>query len=154
EGYLKALGYLQRYDQSGNIEAAISALDSAVKTDPRFALGFGELGEAYRLKYATELNPKWVDKALANCQKAAQLDNRIPAVYVTLGRLHNSTGKHDLAIQEFQHALRLNSRDPDALSGIANAYVKAGRIQDAETNFKKASALRPDSWIGYNDLGN
>ncbi|PYV88865.1 MAG: hypothetical protein DMG90_13210 [Acidobacteria bacterium] len=26
-------------------------------------------------------------------------------------------------------------------------------MQDAEENFKKASALRPDSWIGHNDLG-
>ena len=153
EGYLKALGYLQRYDKPGNLDAAISVLESAVKTDPRFALGFAELGEAYRLKYVTEVNPKWVDEAMANCQKAAQLDDRIPAVYVTLGRLHDSTGKHDLAVQEFQHALRLNARDPDALSGIAHAYENAGRIQDAEENFKKASALRPDSWIGYNDLG-
>ena len=153
EGYLKALGYLQRYDKPGNLDAAISVLESAVKTDPRFALGFAELGEAYRLKYVTEVNPKWVDEAMANCQKAAQLDDRIPAVYVTLGRLHDSTGKHDLAVQEFQHALRLNVRDPDALSGIAHAYENAGRIQDAEENFKKASALRPDSWIGYNDLG-
>jgi len=153
EGYLKALGYLQRYDKAGNLDAAIAALNSAVKSDPRFALGFAELGEAYRLKYVTESNPKWVDEALANCQKAAQLDDRLPAVYVTLGRLHSSTGKHDLAIQEFQHALRLNSRDPDALSGIAHAYENAGRMQDAEENFKKASALRPDSWIGYNDLG-
>src|SRR5262249_18297103 len=147
------LGYLQRYDKPGNLDAAISVLESAVKTDPRFALGFAELGEAYRLKYVTEVNPKWVDEALANCQKAAQLDDRIPAVYVTLGRLHDSTGKHDLAVQEFQHALRLNVRDPDALSGIAHAYENAGRMQDAEENFKKASALRPDSWVGYNDLG-
>lgn len=153
EGYLKALGLLQRYDKPGNLDAAITALDGAVKTDPRFALGFAELGEAYRLKYVTEVNPKWVDEAMANCQRAAQLDDRIPAVYVTLGRLHDSTGKHDLAIQEFQHALRLNSRDPDALSGMAHAYENAGRIQEAEENYKKASALRPDSWVGYNDLG-
>jgi eukaryotic-like serine/threonine-protein kinase len=153
EGYLKALGYLQRYDKPGNLEAAISALEGAVKTDPRFALGFAELGEAYRLKYVTEVNPKWVDEAMANCQRAAQLDDRIPAVYVTLGRLHDSTGKHDLAVQEFQHALRLNARDPEALSGTAHAYENAGRIRDAEDNFKKASALRPDSWVGYNDLG-
>ena len=25
--------------------------------------------------------------------------------------------------------------------------------QEAETTFQKASALRPDSWLGYNDLG-
>jgi len=153
EGYLKALGYMQRYDKPGNLDAAIAALTGAVNTDPRFALGFAQLGEAYRLRYLTEVNPKWIDEALANCQKAVQLNDRLPAVYVTLGRLHDSAGKHDLAVQEFQHALQLNAHDAEALSGIAHSYENAGRIQDAETNFKKASALRPDSWVGYNDLG-
>ena len=153
EEYLKALGYVQRYDKPGNLASAIAALEIAVKTDPRFALGFAELGEAYRLKYVTEVNPKWIDEAMANCQKAAQLDDHIPAVFVTLGRLHDSTGKHDLAVQEFQHALQLNARDADALSGVAHAYENAGRVQDAEATFKKAAALRPDSWVSYNDLG-
>src|SRR5947208_139020 len=153
EQYLKALGYVQRYDKPGNLASAIAALEIAVKTDPRFALGFAELGEAYRLKYVTEVNPKWIDEAMANCQKAAQLDDHIPAVFVTLGRLHDSTGKHDLAVQEFQHALQLNARDADALSGVAHAYENAGRVQDAEATFKKAAALRPDSWVSYNDLG-
>lgn len=153
EQYLKALGYMQRYDKPGYLASAIAALEIAVKTDPRFALGFAELGEAYRLKYVTEVNPKWIDEAMADCQKAAQLDDHIPAVFVTLGRLHDSTGKHDLAVQEFQHALQLNARDPDALSGVAHAYENAGRIQDAEATFKKAAALRPDSWVSYNDLG-
>ena len=153
EQYLKALGYVQRYDKPGNLDSAIAALEGAVKTDPRFALGFAELGEAYRLKYLTEVNPKWIDEALANCQKAAELDDHLPTIYVTLGRLHETAGKHDLAVQEFQHALQLDARDPDALSGVAHSYENAGRIQEAETTFQKASALRPDSWVGYNDLG-
>ncbi len=153
EQYLKALGYVQRYDKPGNLDAAITALEGAVKTDPRFAVGYSELGEAYRLKYLTEVNPKWIDEALANCQKAAELNDHLPAIYVTLGRLHETAGKHDLAVQEFQHALQLNARDADALSGVAHSYENAGRIQEAETTFQKASALRPDSWVGYNDLG-
>jgi serine/threonine protein kinase/tetratricopeptide (TPR) repeat protein len=152
EQYLKALGYVQRYDKPGNLDSAIAALDSAVKTDPRFALGFAELGEAYRLKYLTDVNPKWVDEALASCQKAAELDDHLPAIYVTLGRLHEAAGKHDLAVQEFQHALQLNNRNADALSGIAQSYENAGRIQDAETALKKAVALSPESWVSYNNL--
>ena len=70
ESYLKALGYTQRYDKPGNLDLAINALDDAVKTDPRFALGYAQLGEAYRLKYRLDKNPKWIDAALANCNKA------------------------------------------------------------------------------------
>jgi eukaryotic-like serine/threonine-protein kinase len=153
EDYLKALGYMQRYDKPGNLDSAVETLQSAVKTDPRFAVGYALLGEAFRLKYQLDQNPKWVNEALANSQKAAQLNDSLPGVYVTLARVHATTGKHDLALQEFQHALQLNPRDPDALSGLAGTYELAGRLADAEENFKKSASLRPDYWSGYNDLG-
>ncbi|HEX2715568.1 MAG TPA: tetratricopeptide repeat protein, partial [Candidatus Acidoferrales bacterium] len=152
EGYLKALGYIERYDKPGNLDTAIGALEGAVKTDPQFALGFAELGEAYRLKYRLDQNPKWIDEASANCQRAEQLSDRLPAVYVTLGRIHDDMGKHDLALQEYQHALQLNPRDADALNGMAHAYESAGRLADAESAFKKTAAMRPDYWDGYNTL--
>jgi eukaryotic-like serine/threonine-protein kinase len=154
EGYLTALGLMQRYDKPGNLDQAITALEGAVRADPRFALGYAQLGEAYRLKDHVDPNPKWMVEALANCQKAVELDDHVPAVYVTLARIHEATGKHDLGIQEFQHALTLNPRDSDALAGVAGSYESAGRIAEAETTFKKAAALRPDFWDGYDELGN
>ena len=152
EDYLSALGYMQRYDKPGNLDLALAALENAVKTDPRFALGYAALGQAYQLKYVVDPNPKWIDEASANCQRALELDNRLPASYVTLGRIHDDSGKYDLAAQEFQHALDLNPRDADALNGIAVTYEKAGRVQEAEAAFQKAVALRNDYWDGYNAL--
>ncbi len=153
ELYLKALGYTQRYDKAGNLDLAIAALNNAVKADPRFALGFAELGEAYRQKYQLDKDKKWIDEALANCQKAQQLDDRLPMVYATLGKIHRSTGKYDLALQESQRALQLDPRNADAIIGLARSYESAGRTADAEAAFKKAIALRPDSWDGYNSYG-
>jgi serine/threonine protein kinase/tetratricopeptide (TPR) repeat protein len=150
ESYLKALGYTQRYDKPGNLDLAINALNGAIKEDPRFALGFAQLGEAYRLKYSLDKDSKWIDEALANCQKAQQLNDRLPAVYVTLGKIHRTTGKYELALQENQRALQLDPRNADAENGLARSYDSAGRTADAEAAFKKAIALRPDSWDGYN----
>ncbi len=153
ESYVKALGYVQRYDEPGNLDSAIAALNDAVKTDPRFALGFAELGEAYRMKFQVNPNPKWVEEATANCNYALQLDSRLPGVYVTLGNLHNLQDKLDLSLQEYQQALQLNPHDAAALMGEAGTYEKMGRIADAEASFKQAAALRPDDWNGYNSLG-
>ncbi len=154
ELYLKALGLTQRYDKAGNLDQAIVALNDAVKADPKFALGYAQLGEAYRLKYQLDKNTKWIDEALANCQKAQQLDDRLPAVYVTLGNLHHAAGKYDLALQEYQRALQLDPRSADAQMGLANSYESAGRTADAEAAYRKAIALRPDFWSGYNSLAN
>ena len=153
ESYLKALGYVLRYDTPGNLDLAIAALNGAVKTDPQFALGFAELGEAYRLKDNLDPNPKWIDEASANCSHALQLDDHLPAAYVTLGKLHTKLDKFDLALQEYQRALRLEPQNADALMGTADTYERMGRIADAEEAFKKAAELRPDDWDGYNSLG-
>ncbi|MGB7147744.1 MAG: tetratricopeptide repeat protein, partial [Terriglobales bacterium] len=152
ELYLKALGYTQRYDKPENLDLAIAALNEAVRRDPRFALGFAQLGEAYRLKYRLDKDKKWLDEALANCQKAQQLDDRLPMVYVTLGKIHSYTGNYDLALQESQRALQLDPRNADAIISLARSYESAGRIADAEAAYRKAIALRPDSWDGYNQL--
>jgi tetratricopeptide (TPR) repeat protein len=153
EDYLTALGYTQRFDKPGNLDLAITALKKAIQTDPGFALGLAQLGEAYRLKYVVEHNTHWLDEAQAYSQKAAELDNRIPAVFVTLAQIHDSLGKHDLALQEFQHALQLDPKDAAALSGLARSYEQSGRVADAEKTFKEAIALRPEDWAGYNKLG-
>jgi eukaryotic-like serine/threonine-protein kinase len=153
ELYLKALGVMQRYDKPGNLEQAISFLGTAVQTDPRFALGYAQLGEAYRLKYSLDRNLNWLDEAQANCRKATEINHRLPSVYVTLARIHQLSGKYDLALQEFQQALDLNPRSPEALNGLAKAYEHAGRLQEAEAEFIRSAALRPDYWDGYDELG-
>ncbi len=39
ESYVKALGYIQRYDKAGNLDLTIAALNDAVKTDPDLCPG-------------------------------------------------------------------------------------------------------------------
>jgi serine/threonine-protein kinase len=153
ELYLKALGFMQRYDKPGNLDQAVTALNDAVKTDPRFALGYASLGEAYRLKNQVDPNLRWVEQASAMLERAVQLDQHLPAPYVSLARLHSSLAKHDLALSEFQKALAINPRDSEAIKGMAGAYARMGRSKDAEDSYKRAIALDPNSWDGYNSLG-
>ena len=56
-------------------------------------------------------------------------------------------------MQEYQRALQLDPRSAGAVIGLADSYDSAGRAADAETAYRKAIALRPDSWDGYNNLG-
>src|SRR5712664_1490287 len=153
ESYLKALVYLQRYDLPGNPDLAIFALNTEVEKDHRFALGYATLGEAYRLKFLMVHDPASVEQDFANCRKALDIDDRLPAVHVTLGKLQTTLGKNELALQEFQKALDINPRDAGALMGLAGVYERMGRIPDAEANYQRAIALRPDYWEGYSALG-
>jgi serine/threonine-protein kinase len=97
-------------------------------------------------------DPASIEQALANCQKALEIDPRLPAVHVTLGNLHAKLGKNDLALQEFQKVLEINPRDADALIGMAGVSEHAGDVAGAEASYKRAIALRPDYWDGYRVL--
>jgi eukaryotic-like serine/threonine-protein kinase len=151
EDYLTAVGYLQRYDKPGNLDLAVASLENAINTDPSFALGRAELGEAYRFKYIVDQNPRWLNEAEANARKAVELDSQLPAAYVTLGWVHDASGKHDLALQEFQQALHLDPLNGLALAGLARSYSRSGRTVDAEATYQKAIALRSNDWDAYNN---
>jgi eukaryotic-like serine/threonine-protein kinase len=153
ESYLQGRQYLDRYDKPGNLDASIRLFETTTKADPKFALAFAALGEAYWEKYALSDDPRWVQLASSACQRAAELNNQLPAVYVTLGRIHSGTGMHDLAIQEFQRARELDHHNPDALLGLADAYANVGRTQEAEDAYKRAAAMRPADWDGHYRLG-
>lgn len=150
--YLKAVGFMQRYDRPGNLENAIKMLEQITEAEPSFALAYSQLGEAYRLKFQLDQNPRWLETALANCKKAIEIDPRVTPTYVTLGRIHEMTGQHDLAVQELQRVLDSNPRDANALTGIARSYENAGHIKEAEEAYSKALALRPDYWDSYDEL--
>jgi serine/threonine protein kinase/tetratricopeptide (TPR) repeat protein len=154
EDYLLALGYIQRFDKAGNLDLAIKALRNATTKDPHFALGFARLAQVYIMKYHMEPKPQWLVQAETYGKRAAELDDRIPLTYVVLGKIHEYTGNHDLAIPEFQRALDLDPRNAEALSGMADSYSNVGRNSEAEAAYIRAAELRPDNWAGYNRLGN
>jgi len=153
QSYLQGVDLLARYDKPGNLDAAIQSFEKTTRTDPRFALGFAELGEAYWNKYRLDQDPKWIEAAMGACNRAAELNDQLPAIYITLGRIHDGTGKHELALQEFHRALDLDHRNADALLGLADSYASVGRVQEAEETYKRAADMRPESWNGLYRLG-
>jgi len=150
--YLEALSYLQRFDKPENLDLAVDRLQHAVAQDPDFALAYAKLGEAYRLKYQTDRNAKWLHAALADCETAMKLNPSIPGVYYTLGWLHTLTGNNELALTEFQRAVALDNRNPDAVIGLAWSNEQAGRLDEAEAEYKRAAALSPGDWSNRNEL--
>ncbi len=153
EFYLQASGLLQRYQDVKNIDAAITLFGQAIQSDPTFALAFAGLGEAYWRKYEADRDVRWSDLAIQNCERAVELDDQIPEVYVTLGLIHTGRGRYGTAIAEFKLALSRDSLNADAYRALAKAYDEIGKLPEAEKEYRRAIALKPDYWAGYNDLG-
>ena len=153
ELYLSGVKQLERWDKADSLSSAIASFEQAVKADPNFALGFSALAEAYWAKFRLDHDSRWMEAAETNCRRASAVNTRLPAIYVTLARVHNGQGQYNLALQEVQEALQLAPLDPDALLAEASIYGSMGRHGDAETTYVKAAALRPQYWGGYYELG-
>ena len=59
------------------------------------------------------------------------------------------SGRADEALSELAKAQARLPRSPEVLRDLAAAYTRLGRKDEAEAQFKKAIALRPDSWSLY-----
>jgi Flp pilus assembly protein TadD/TolB-like protein len=153
EEYLTAAGFLDRYDQPGNLDKAIALLNQVIAEDDHSSLAHTTMAEAYRLKYQLDQNPSWLSRAEQAVAKGAELGQDLPITHITNARIQQAKGNYNLALQEFERSLRLDPSEPEALMGLANAYKQMHRLGEAETTLKKAIALRSDYWDGYDQLG-
>ncbi len=153
ELYLNGRGYLQRYEKQENIDRAIDSFQRAVFHDPRYALAFAGLGEAYWRKYRATMDTKWVAQAIENGERAVELDDQLTPVRVTLGIIYAGTGEYEKAIASLREAIERDPGSAAAYSELAIAYAGAGMPGEAETAYKKAIEMRPRYWGGHYDLG-
>lgn len=153
EHYLEGRGYLQRYDQPGNIDSAIAALKRAVEADDSYAPAYAALGDAYWLRFNDTRDKQWADAALESAEQAVELNPRLAVGRVTLGEIYRRTGRFDEATVQFQRALELDPLNAQARSGLARVYVAIGQEKRAEELYRRAVSARPDDWRNHSALG-
>ena len=151
--YLRARGYLQDYDRPDSLNNAVAGFKRSLDVDPRFALAYAGLGQAFLHKYALARSPEMLDAANEACRHSAQLDPSGPDAEICLGMFFNATGRHDAAAQHLEHALKLDSTRDESYRELAIAYEGLNRLGDAEALLKQAIALRPHYWAAYKWLG-
>lgn len=153
EFYLQGRGYLQRYEQKENLDAAIGLFQKAVQEDADFALAFAGLGEAYWRKYELTRDPELVQEAQSNCQQALKLNSNLVPVQITLGIIERGKGNYQEAIKSFKNALALDPVNSEALLGLATVFGNAGKTAEAEATYRRAIDLKPNYWAAVNSMG-
>jgi len=153
ENYLTGIGYLQRYDREGNVEAAIASLDRAVAIDPNYAPAHAALSEGYWQRFNQTGEREWADKSVASAERAVELNDRLAVSRTRLGRAYRRIGRHDEAIVEFEAALALDPLNGDARGGLASIYRVRGNLELAEELHREQVSLRPGDWRSYLGLG-
>jgi tetratricopeptide (TPR) repeat protein len=150
--YVEGNGYLQRYDQAGNLGFAIAAFQKAIRIDPSYAMAYAGLGAAYWLQYRLGRDQQDLERAHDAALQAISRNESLAPPHITLGAIAVTEGQVDEGIHQLRAALDRDPVNADGYRELANAYVAAGRMDDAEATFRRAIQYRPGFWLGYSDL--
>ena len=155
--YLRGRFYLNRQNRDDN-EAAITALERAVATDPTFAAAYAELAQAYVWKlflFAPE-EGQWAEKAFVAAEKALSLDPNLAVAYLARGRILWTPANHfphEKAIREYRRALTLNPNLDEARNQLALVYCHIGAFDEALQESHKAIATNPNNNLAQLRIG-
>ena len=92
------------------------------------------------------------DEAIAAYRQAAALQLKDPEPHLAAGLVLEKQEKFADAEQEYKQALALDPAS-DALTGLANIYMRGRRFPDAETALRKLVAAHPEEMAAHIQLG-
>lgn len=146
--YLRAALYYGVATREAN-DRAVRLLEGAVAIDPGFAAAYAALTSAYRDRGFTvepDHAEEWVGKAMVTLQKSLSLDPNLAEAYVSRGIMlwsRQNGWAHERAVEDFRHALSLDSNLAEAHHQLANVYNHVGLLDKAELESHKALELDP-----------
>ena len=155
--YLRGRFYLNRQTKDDN-EAAITALERAVGTDPTFAAAYAELAQAYvwKLFLFAPGEKQWAEKAFVAAEKALALDPDLAVAHLARGRILWTPANHfphEKAIQEYRRAVALNPSLDEARNQLALVYCHIGAFNEALQESQKAVTTNPTNNLAQFRIG-
>ena len=155
ELYLKGRFYWnQRTGDS--IKKSVEYFNQAIEKDPKYALAYAGLADAYQLipAYQAGSPQEYSVKARAAATKALALDDTLAEAHASLALvLWGYDWNFAEANRELQRAIELNPDYASAHKWYGENLAQMGRFDEALAEFKRALELDPLSLIINADLG-
>jgi tetratricopeptide (TPR) repeat protein len=161
--YLKALAAEPNYADAHNnfagllmdqhkYDEAIHHYQDAARLNPSATYWFNlanALGDAARARHDTNLFAQSVQAY----RQSLQLDPNSVAAHNNFGSLWQDQQQDNLAIDEFQAAVNVNTNFEIGHFNLATVQARMGRLDDAIAHFQAAERLNPNRAESYNSLG-
>jgi len=151
--YSQGRGFLERPDVPGNLDHAIRLFQGAIAKDPRFALAYAGLGEAYWAQFVETNDPAWTTKAVAANLDALRIDPYQAEVRMSLAVMYSGQGRNDDAVAELKRVMDLQPGNDNAHRLLSGIHIDLGDWDAAIAEAKQAAALRPSYWRNHSHLG-
>ena len=142
--YLKGRYYWNERNKE-SLEKAIKYFEEAIKRDPKFALAYSGLADAYIVLVDHEyLTPReGYAKARSAATKALELDSTLAEAHTSLANTLSAEWDWIKAEEEFTKALRANPNYATAHHWYSIHLLSLGRLDDAFRELEIAKELNP-----------
>lgn len=126
-------------------------LRAATKLKPTTHAGEGQARAWISLAHVIEAAKP--DEAIAAYRQAAVLQAKDPEPHLAAGYLLEKQNQFADAESEYKHALAIDPTSSDAITGLANIYMRWRRFPEAATELRKLTAAHPDVASTHMHLG-
>lgn len=137
---------IERGRSLADLDQAIQLFQRAIDKDPKFALAYAALADAYGIKVANGLaSPENLRAGETAATQALALDPTLADAHSSLGLLKYARWDWRGAEREYERALRLDPSNARALMRSAMVSFVLGRFSEAESRLHKAQLLNPSN---------
>jgi tetratricopeptide (TPR) repeat protein len=152
--YLRGKSYARRLTRQ-DLEFALQMFESAVTTDPNFALAYAAIAKVCaEYHYNFQRDSSWIGRAMAASQKAVVLQPNLPEVQIANAWVLYAGNQYDEAVQAARQAIE-RKRDCDgAYYLLARALFAAGRYEEVANLAEEGIEASADDYNVYVPIGN
>ena len=143
---------IKRPDRAA-LETAIEFYKQAIELDPRYALAYAKLAQAYVNFSVLQRSPAALMLARGNCDLALRLDPNLVDAHLALALVLQWSGKEQEALQELSRTLLLDPSNPKPLVWQAQIYWRLSRWEEHQKILERVLKDHPNDWPAYNQLG-
>lgn len=130
-----------KLDKEGRTDAALAALDQAIRDKPNDSVAWSDRGTLY-------LRKNLFDKAIADYSHAIGL-KETGLYYANRGTAKVLKGLYDEAVVDFMKADGMGYREPSAMTLRGKAHLEKGRHEEALKDFTSAIEMDPNQIASY-----
>ena len=146
DAYALGIMYFDRFTKDG-ISSGIEQFKTAVEIEPKFALGWGQLGFAYAMQgmigFALPAESK--ERFLATELRAIEADPQVALGHSGVGAALWYMWDFADACESFERALRLNPSEPYAIHGDSDCLLFEGRLDESVARTRELLTISPFS---------
>jgi tetratricopeptide (TPR) repeat protein len=127
-------------------KAAAEPREVVKQLNPDTLVSYGALQEqiAAEMNLTPQEKERYLEDARQAYQRAIDTDPKFIPAYMAMGRLFESTERHDRAMVFFEKALKVNGKDPQLWAEVGMVYARNKQWEPALRVLKKAVELDPD----------